>query len=508
MSQTDAPGAASYSEHKSSCILALDIGTSSVRAMLFDAAGNTQPHMQGQIPYKLTTSGEGESSVDADMLVELAARAIDQALAAAGPLAAHIAAVATSTFWHSLVAVDADGKALTPVLTWEDTRARQAVADLSQELDQQAIHERTGARLHTSYWPARLRWLATTQPDIFKRASQWLSFGEYLHRRVLGKSVCSLSVASGTGMLATRARAWDSDLQRVLDVRPQQFPPLGDLRDSLQGLTPPYATRWPALREVPWFPSVGDGAAANVGSGCATENHWAVTIGTSSAMRLVVSPNNVVPAGGLWLYLIDGRRGLLGGALSEGGNLPAWLEATLKLPTLAEVEPLVAALPPDAHGLTMLPFISGERSPGWHSEATLDILGMNSHTTPVDIVRASLEALAYQLGIVFHELLKASGKDASALTLIGSGGALLGSPTMQAILASTLNTPLHPSLELEASARGVALLALDVLNIIPDVAGVETRLASPVLPDAAQHAVYARGMERQKRVYELLLGQE
>ncbi|GAC1520035.1 MAG: hypothetical protein NVS3B14_21970 [Ktedonobacteraceae bacterium] len=170
------------SEYQSPYILALDIGTSSVRALLFDAQGHAMPHIQGQIPYKLTTSGEGESSVEADLLVELVTRTIDETLAAAGSLASQIAAVAMSTFWHSLIAVDADGHALTPVLTWEDTRARQAVAELSKELDPRAIHERTGAHLHTSYWPARLRWLATSMPDIFKRASQCLAIAENLQR--------------------------------------------------------------------------------------------------------------------------------------------------------------------------------------------------------------------------------------------------------------------------------------------------------------------------------------
>src|SRR5262249_35050967 len=157
----------------------------------------------------------------------------------------------------------------------------------------------------------------------------------------------------------------DTDWQEFLGVRAEQLPPLGDLHDSITGLNPEFAERWPALKDVPWFPAIGDGAAANVGSGCATEENWAITIGTSSAIRVVV-PLDVVPSRGLWLYLVDAQRGLLGGALSEGGNVIAWLTSTLKLPPLSEAEALVAAMSPGGHGLTVLPFISGERSPGWH----------------------------------------------------------------------------------------------------------------------------------------------
>ncbi len=488
-------------------ILALDIGTSSVRALLFDSAGSAVPHVLAQHSYTLTTSGEGEVSVDAGMLVDLVARTIDETLAAAGPLASQIGAVATDTFWHSLMGVDASGHPVMPLLTWEDTRPHSAAAELRAQLDEAAIHARTGALLHASYWPAKLRWLSTNQPQLFQRTAQWLSFGEYLHRRLLGRSVCSLSMASGTGMLVTRNRTWDMHLQEVLGVRAEQLPPLGDLKDSVKGLKPEFASRWPALRDVPWFPAIGDGATANIGSGCATAENWALTIGTSSAIRVIISPDSIVPSGGLWLYLLDARRGLLGGALSEGGNVLAWLEATLKLPPLAEADPLVATLPPDGHGLTVLPFISGERSPGWHDEARMAVTGLHSSTSPADLLRACLEALAYQLGAVYDQLNTTLEQQEIVPTLIGSGGAMLSSPVLQAIIAATLNTPIYPLLEREASARGAALLALEALGIVPDVTRVPVDLAAPVLPEEAHFAIYKQAAERQRRLYRLLLGQ-
>ncbi len=488
-------------------ILALDVGTSSVRALLFDSTGSAVPHVFSQRTYALTTSRDGGSSVDPDMLVDLVVKTIDEALGLAGSLAWQIGAVATDTFWHNLLGVDGSGHPLMPLLTWEDTRPRGAAAELRARLDESAIHVRTGAPLHASYWPAKLRWLSTTQPALFQRAAQWLSFGEYLHRRLLGRSVCSLSMASGTGMFVTRARTWDTELLEVLNVRSEQLPPLGDLHDSISGLKSEFASRWPALCDLPWFPAIGDGAAANVGSGCATEVNWALTIGTSSAMRVLVSPDGVLPSRGLWFYLLDARRGLLGGALSEGGNVLAWLEATLKLPPLAGAESLIAALPPDGHGLTILPFIAGERSPGWHAGARMGIFGINTHTSPLDLLRACLESIAYQLGVVYDLLNTALEKHEIVPTLIGSGGALLGSTTLQSIIASALNTPLYPSLEREASARGAALLALEALGVIPDVAQVPVELGAPVLPLEAHYALYKQGAERQQRLYQALLGE-
>jgi gluconokinase len=486
-------------------ILALDVGTSSTRTLLFDATGNTLPNVLAQRPYQLTISNEGEVSVDPDALVAVVDQTIDDVLEMAGPLAKYIGAVAIDTFWHGLMGIDVDNRPLTPLILWEDTRPHDAAVELRKQLDEETIHARTGARFHASYWPAKLRWLATQAPDTFSRVAQWLSFGQYLYRHFLGRSVCSLSMASGTGMLNTRARTWDTELMKVLNVRPEQFPPLGDLHESVQGLTPEYASAWPALRNVPWFPAIGDGAAACVGSGCASLENWSLTIGTSSAIRVVLPPEQVIPPMGLWLYLIDAKRAVLGGALSEGGNMLYWLDSVLTLPSLADAESLVAALQPDGHGLTILPFISGERSPGWHANARMTISGIQARSSPADLLRAGMEALAYQLAAVYEQVCQALQVGKTAPRIIGSGGALLGSMTLEHIVADTLGVPVYPSLDHEASARGAALLALEAMGILPDVAQVPAHLKPPVKPDVEKHAVYRKGAERQQKLYQELL---
>src|SRR5207249_4233240 len=159
------------------------------------------------------------------------------------------------------------------------------------------------------------------------------------------------------------------------------------------------------------------------------------TIGTSSAMRVIVSPEQVVPPPGLWLYLLDAKHALLGGALSEGGNLFAWLSHTLQISSLKEAEDQVAAVPPDEHGLTILPFITGERSLGWHAEARAVVAGIQAHTSPIDILRAFMEALAYQIGAVYKQL--GGALNVGETKLICSGGAMLSSPVLQQIIADT-----------------------------------------------------------------------
>lgn len=487
-------------------LLALDIGTSSTRAILYDAQGNAIPGASSQHTYQLTISQAGEASVDADVLLALVARTIDETLQAAGERAQQIAGVATSAFWHTLLPLDSAGRPLLPLLTWEDTRPQKAAIELRALLDEASTHRRTGARLHACYWPAKIRWLTTTYPDIAARTARYVSFGEYLHERLLGRSVCSLSMASGTGLLNTRACTWDKALLDLLQLSPAHLPALGDLPDTLQGLLPEFAVRWPALAHVPWFPAIGDGAAANIGSNCASSTTWAVTMGTSSAMRVVVPPAEVEPEQGLWLYYVDRRRALLGGALSEGGNMLAWLKQTLQLPDLAKLDQQLAGMEPAAHGLTVLPQLAGERSPGWHPHAAMTISGITLHTTPDEIAHACLEAVAFQLGEIYDQLAHVLASQVTQPRLIANGGTLLKSSLLRQLLADTTNRPLEISESSEASARGAALLALEALHILPDLTRLQPATTSAVQPDPARHAIYKQARARQQTLYTTLLG--
>lgn len=490
---------------KQASILAIDIGTSSVRAFLYDTSGNALPDMHMQMKYQLTTSREGEASVDADSLVELVASALDEVLRKAATQSIEILAVATSAFWHTLLPLDAAGRPLFPLMIWEDTRPQQASMELRARLDEAAIHRRTGARLHTSYWPAKISWLASAHPEIVRQTASYVSFGEYLHARFLGRAICSLSMASGTGLLNLHTRTWDSELLAALPLSASQLPEIGDLPDTLQGLAPEFARRWPALNEPPWFPAIGDGAAANFGSNCADSTAWAVTMGTSSALRVVVPPEQVEPAQELWLYYVDARRALLGGALSEGGNILAWLAKTLQLPPLDEFDAQLAQLQPDAHGLTVLPMLAGERSPGWHTGAHMTISGLGIHSTPAEIARAALEAVVFQISRVYDQLTRTLATQAEQFRVIASGAALLKSPQLCQILSDTLNRPLGLLASNEASARGVALLALEALGILPDLTRLTPNVSTIVQPDPARHEIYQKARARQQRLYELLV---
>jgi gluconokinase len=488
---------------KTPLVLALDIGTSSLRAIIFDREGHAIHGLDAHQLYSLRTTTDGGAEIDVPDLLKATITAIDHILQLAGPLATEIAAVGISTFWHSLFAVDAQNTPLTPLYTWADTRSGAAAADLRRQLDERTIHARTGCVFHASYWPAKIRWLAQTQPDIWKQTKRLLSFGEYLLLHLFGDTACSFSMASGTGLLDQNALAWDQLLLDALNLDPQLLPPLRDRDTGFVGLRDEYARRWPALQRVPWYPALGDGACSNIGSGCLTPERLAIMIGTSGAMRAVVPTDHMDIPWGVWCYRVDRWRFLLGGALSEGGNVIAWLMQTLTIADLAAAEAHLQQTQPDGHGLTVLPFLAGERSPGWASHARGAIIGVTLSTQPLDILRASMEAIAYRFGLI-HDILATTAP--GARDIIASGGGLLHSPPWMQMIADVLNTRLTASTELEASSRGAALLALQTCGALRDLADAPAGTAETYQPDAAHHKIYRAAMARQSRLYEQLIG--
>jgi gluconokinase len=480
-------------------VLALDVGTSSTRAMLFDARGVAVPDVAAQTPYKMRLTPDGGVEADADDLVEVAAGVIDEALAEAGPLAGRIAGVGTSCFWHSLLAVAEDGRARTPVYTWADDRSAAAVDALRGVLDETVLHDRTGCVIHTSYWPAKLRWLAETQPELPGAGGRWVGFGDYLLARFTGRLACSVAMASGSGLLNQHTADWDHTLLGQLGVDPARLPELIDRDESLPSLRDEWAARWPALARVPWFPAIGDGACNNIGSGCVVPGRLALSIGTSGVMRVTVEADDVAIPPKLWCYRIDRRRFLLGGALSNGGVVVDWLRSTMHMPDDAAEQ--AAALPPDAHGLTILPFLAGQRTPDWNPRATATLLGLTLETTPVAIVRAGMEAVAYRFALV-HELLRSLVPD--HYEIIVSGGAIAHWPVWPQIIADALGHPLVASLEPEASARGAALVALAGAGVIGDLDDLPVDLGRTYEPHPENHAIYAAARARLERYHALL----
>ncbi len=487
------------SESQGARILSVDVGSSSVRAELYDDAGDSVVGTEVKLTYEFEYTPDGGAEKDADELLDLVVRAVDGTLSEAR--GAMISGVAMSTFWHSVLGLDRDGRPTTPILTWADRRAAEAVPDLRQRLNERANHRRTGCVLHSSYWPAKLLWSSRAMPEAFEKTERWVSPADYFYARFFGEPYqVGTSMASGTGLLDQNRRKWDRKTLEALPAEEGQLSTISD--EPRKGLAGEWAERWPALREAPWLPAVGDGACSNVGSGCTGSDRLALMVGTSGAMRVLWKAESVEIPDGPWCYRADAERYVLGGALSDGGNLIEWLRSTLRLPDPEKTEEMLSDLEPDSHGLTFLPLLAGERGPGWADRANGTVSGLSMSSKPVEILRAAMEAVAFRFAIIAEMLDIASPGEKE---VVASGGGLLRSPTWTGIMADTLGRPVTLSGVKEASSRGAALIALEALGG-PEIEAADVPLGETFEPDSGRHEIYRRALERQRRLYDAVLG--
>jgi gluconokinase len=480
---------------KASVILALDIGTSSTRSAIYGTSGGRIMATTAQFDYPLLTGQDGRAELDPADIDRAVARAFDSTLRAwrklDSPLA--IAGIGVSCFWHSLLGLDAGGEPITPIYTWADSRCRKEAELLRKSHGEEALHARTGCMSRTSFWPAKLLWLRKTQPGLFRKVVRWVSPAEYIQERWCGQATASLSMASGTGLLDGRTLSWDRPLLRCIGINEAQLNPLSDEPHTVSKTR---ARRFPELSQVPWYPAIGDGAASNLGSGATAPGVAAINVGTSAALRVVVKSEpakglSLAPFG-LFAYRVDGQRRLLGGAVSNAGNLRAWALRELKLPADAEIEKLLSKRSTPVENLTLLPFWIAERAPTWPEDVPSAVIGITQATSALDLLQSLQEATYHRLAQIAEAVEKAAQRK---LSFIVSGGIQKSANALQR-LANVLGRPVYASSEPEASLRGAACIALERLGFRPSA----PKLGRVIRPNASSARAYAIARQRQAQM--------
>ena len=484
-------------------VLAIDMGTSSTRTALFDRHGQRQPGTLAQEPYHLHTSEDGAAELDPLVLEAALAKCLTLTLRRTRRRP--VVAAGVSCFWHSLLGCDKAGKPLTPIYTWADGRCREDAARLRTELSEANYHARTGCMLRASFWPAKLRWLARTQPKLYGRVALWMSPAEWIEKRFCeeGGTQGAFGMATGTGLFNPRTLRWEHDLLGVCSLDPAKLPVIGERPVRLRQ---PQAGSYPALKETLWWPAIGDGAASNLGSGATRPGRAAINLGTSGALRIMREGPDAQSPLGLFCYRVDEKRYLVGGAISNAGNLRAWCCRELRLPRSDRaIEQALAARPGPVTSLVTLPFWSPERAPTWSEETSGVFSGFTQNTSALDLLQAATEATYHRLAMIADLSLGAGGGGPQDTKIIVSGG-ILKSPASLQRLADVMGRPLHASTEPEASLRGAAIRALEKIGIDAEAEGGGKLLAAhqPFQPRRKYAAMYAHERERQVRLEKLL----
>lgn len=454
--------------------IGLDLGTSGVKAVCLSDTGRVIAKAAADVALRCPAPGHAEQPVE-----EVAAASVAVLREVAGCVTDRpIAGLALSGAMHSVVPIDADDQPLAPASTWADRRAAGVADRMFAAADVDALYRHTGCPPGVLYHPARLRWWAGQGV----RPARWAAIKDVLLHRLTGAWAADWSVASATGLFDIHQMDWHGPAMELAGVDRAALPPLVRPASVVGGLSRPAAEATGLPTGLPIIAGASDGALANVGAVGIDSDALVITIGTSAAVRRIVRRPLRDERRRSWCYVVDADRWLSGLAMNSGGA--ALAEAPM---LVSRDDKAIAAVPKGADGLTVLPFIHGERDLIWPHDAQWAVLGQTDRHGPAHAARASMEAVACGVAAMIDAL---PGDRPTAARLTGG---VTRSAVWPRIVAEVTGLTLHPVQAADASAIGaaqLARLARDLPPAPPPAAG------QPIQPDPAGHAAYRSVRER------------
>lgn len=446
-------------------ILALDQGTTSSRAIFFDAQGNSVRTAQSE--FKQIFPQPGWVEHDALEIWQTQFRVAKDVLGASGTLD-DIAAIAitnqreTTVLWDRIT-----GLPLANAIVWQDRRTVEHCNALRQQGHQTLIQAKTGLVLDAYFSGTKLAWLLDNIPGARARADRGeLAFGTVdswlVWNLTKGKThVTDPSNASRTLLFNIHTLAWDDELLALLRIPRSVLPTVVPSSGILAHTDPSVFGR-----AIPIASIIGDQQAATFGQACFEPGMAKNTYGTGCFMLLntghqpVVSQNKLLTTVG-WQRVEASDQTLtttycLEASVFMGGATVQWLRDGLNvISSAAEVETLAASVP-DVADTYLVPAFTGLGAPVWDGNARGTLIGMTRGTTKAHIARAALEAIALQVADVFAAMAKDSGIALAELRV--DGGASNNNLLMQ-IQADFLGVPVVRPKVTETTALGAAYLA-------------------------------------------------
>lgn len=491
--------------------MGIDLGTGSCKSAVVDPDGAVIGF--DAVDYGGDTSDGTYQEQEADRLAEATVVSARGAAARAGVDPQDCAGLSLGGALHSVMAVDANDRPLTGVITWADGRAVEQARRLTGRPEGQALYRETGCPAHGMFPVHKIVWLRENRPEVFRAARRYVSAKEYVCFRLTGRWAVDVSIAAGSGFLNTHALGWSADALALAGIEADRLNPLLGPAEVLGGLLPGPASRMGLPAGVPVVIGSSDAVNSSMGAGAVAADQATCMVGTSGALR-VISPRPVLdPAGRSWCYAIDDRHWLVGGAINNGGVALAWLRDCLNhvvrhrsaAPlTFDDVLALAAETAAGAGGVICLPFFAGERSPNWNLNARAAFFGMALEHGPGHLARALLEGIGFRFRSLLAVLTEV---ELDIRRIVASGGFTRSEVWLQAT-ADILNRDLHVPAWGETSALAAAYWAALGAGAVESLEGIAgwVRVERVCRPDVSRAQVYDRVYALYDRTYRAVAG--
>lgn len=485
-------------------ILGIDLGTSSVKAMLFDAE-------QGVIAvraeeYGVDIAHPGWAQQSPALWWESLVRVLRWLESHYREAYRSVCAVGYSGQMHGMVLTDAKGQPVRPAVIWLDQRAGRQLEEIGAALSEEDMGNVFCNRVSSGFAFPSLLWVREQEPEIFARAAHFLSPKDYIRYKMTGEIGAEVVDASSTTLFATGERDWAWEVIDRFHLPPQLFPKVHESADIAGTVTAQCEAQTGLPAGIPVIYGSGDQPAQSIGNGVIGPGRIISNIGTGGQISAFSSR----PAydkklrTNTFCHAIRDAWTIFGATLCSGMSLSWAKNKVFRAGSYEEINAAVAAVSPGADGLIYLPYLSGERTPHMNPDARGVFFGMTLGQEQGHFLRAVMEGVTYSLRDCLG-ILQELGIDAPEI--IASGGAT-ASPQWMQMQADILGKPVRVSRVKEQACLGSCLLAAVGTGVLPSLEEACGRFAvmdeRVYLPDAANADVYREGYDTYRRLYERL----
>jgi xylulokinase len=474
--------------------LGVDLGTSSVKAIVVDSAGKVVGQGSADYPIHHPQPTHAEQAPEAWWAATILA--VRQTIASL-PTSHAIAALSVTGQMHGTVLLDEAGQLLGPAIIWPDQRSHAEVEAITQRVGAGQLIATTGSPIATGFQAATLHWIHQHHPTTWASIRHALLPKDYLRWQLTNNFATDPSDAAGTLLLDATTRNWANDLLNLLEIDPAWLPLIQPSTAVAGALEPEAATALGLCPGLPVVTGAADTACSALGAGVTRADTLLLTLSSGGQLLIPTETMSIDPQGRTHTFCSALEPSIGPGwyqmaALLNVGLVLRWLRDQLwELPggdAYTQMTTWAAQAPLGANGLLFLPYLMGERSPYMNAQARGLFIGLTLAQGRPEVTRAVLEGISLACYNAFT-VLQAAGASPNRIILAGGGAA---STFWRQLIADIFGRPVYPLAVSAQSALGAAMLAgagtghLDLLA----TARTWTRLESPVQPNQEHHAAY------------------
>jgi Sugar (pentulose and hexulose) kinases len=494
-------------------LLAIDIGTTACKVVLFDTGGTVLSQANHEYPIMYPRPLWAEQ--DPEDWWRAAVQATQECMGQAGPDARRrIAAIGLSSQRETMAAVDQEGRPLGNAILWMDRRSTEQAEAVGKLFGEKAIHRRTGMLPDATFSLTKLMWLSQKQPELVQKARLFLQPKEFVGYRMTQVAATEPSLASRTMMFDLQEETWIDELVEAAGIKKEQLPPIIPSGAVLGRLTREAAQAMHLVEGIPVVAGGGDRPLEALGSGIGRHGVMESTGTTSNVSAPLSALPDPIEGGTLCSRHVVPGYFLLEQGMSATGAILRWFrdqfgheEKRLAQETGADpydvISEAAAMRPPGAGGLIALPFFMGARATRWNPRARGVLFGLTLEHTRADVARSLMEGVAYEIAACL-EVLRRAGHTPQAIRVLG-GGAKAG--LWNQIKADITGLGIEVPRVTEAAALGAAILAGTAVGLFSDPMETAARL-NPVVcrfePDPERQPVYQELRQRYESLYAAL----